>query len=258
MNYRMLGSLIDLHKWYLMLCHIPPGGLLYYLPLITPPKPKAFDPEFENYEIGANNDFLLEKIKKFANPEASYDPTCVHEIFEVAGFEYRIYSEPNVIKSTNRKGYWELILEIFSQEVDSALFLLDPDIGIDLGNTKHLHNPEAYITLDELILFREALTNDDVLVCFQRLDHIESTLEDFLSKLKQTFGPWVFITGYFPHRGSFIFIHNDEETYRKYLDRTRQQYLPYRHLKNYKDLFILQGHSTTSGFFVGTDPQESN
>lgn len=259
MNFKQLGNSIDLHKWYLMLCHVGVNGTLYYLPMTTEPEPKQFDPELEVYEIGADNDFLLEKIKKFANPEASYDPTCVYEIFEVAGWEYKIFSEgmhsKSYFKSSERTGYFQTVLDIFYEREDSVVFLIDPDVGIDLRASNQCSNPEAYIKIEELMLFREALTAGDVLVCFQRLDHIESTLEDFLSQLKQVFGQWLFLTGYHPHQGSFIFVFDDEKTYRKYIDRTRQQYLPYRHLKNYKDLFIIESRSPKSGFFDGgTDP----
>src|SRR6266581_8989593 len=73
MNSKYLGNSLDLMK-YDLLTHLikESDGLgLFYIPMLTEPKPKERNPKYETYEIGALNKPLLKLMKREYNKDYS-------------------------------------------------------------------------------------------------------------------------------------------------------------------------------------------
>ena len=244
MNYKFLGNSIDLMKWYLLSAHISTDGpALYYVPMITEPKPRSYDPKLMVNEIGAEYTYLYNLMQQFFESEQELDPGCIREFFDTSGRDIKIFSRMRASKSyftdAERKTYFTRALDMFQKMKQHMVVYIDPDVGVDLNLKRRFRsNKEMYIQSEELRSFKELLTPGDALVCFQHLGNSSYKLEDRLSDLKQAFGPCVFIAGYTRIQGSFIHIFCSEDDYGQYYERTKQRFDQYQDFKHFDKLFI--------------------
>ncbi len=68
MNYKYFGNALDLFKFDLLTYLSREGNEeVLYIPMITEPQPKEFDPKYLTYEIGTKNELLHQFLDQGSN-----------------------------------------------------------------------------------------------------------------------------------------------------------------------------------------------
>ena len=112
MNSKYIGNSLDLMKFDLLTFLVKgSNGLgLFYVPMLTEPKPKERNPKYETFEVGPLNEPLLKLMKKEYAKEYS-DIKTVKKYFINSGIHLSMLAPMDNKKAMyfedgNRKGYF--------------------------------------------------------------------------------------------------------------------------------------------------------
>lgn len=252
MNIKYFGNSLDLMK-YDLLTHVLGGEnrVLFYVPMLTPPKEKVEDPKYILYEMGRDNDSLYElmnRVYKENNP----DFIEILEYFNLKGLSHKVvlpYSvgavSDDVIPAdffTNdiRNHYFEKSLNEYKKITKDKLIFIDPDVGSDIGIVRRVRSMRnAYLKSSEIKDSIRASRSNDIVCYFQHLGNNRYSLDDRISDLKDELGDLVLIAGFKKVLGSLVFIFRNKDQHDHVKKRLESYMEHYRNDKN-KEQIILQ------------------
>jgi len=242
MNSKYLGNSLDLMK-YDLLTHVikQSDGLgLLYIPMLTEPQPKERNPKYETYEIGTLNKPLFKLMQREYKKELS-DIKMVKKYFVDSGIHLSMLNPPDMkyFCDENRKEYFIEAVNHYKSLVNQTLVYVDPDVGCDIGVTRHFRsNKHKYVKKHEIISLQQNLRKNGVLCYFQHLGNAHYTIDERVKDLTDTYGELTLFVAYTRIQAGLVFIFNDEATYRDKRKLIEQYCYQYSHLKH-KDKFII-------------------
>lgn len=244
MNYKFLGNAIDLFKYDLLTYLVKKDNLfLYYVPVITEPKERAYDPKLLVYELGSKNKELYAFLKELFSSEEVIDPSIIKEYFKSQGLDYLMYSRIKLnerfFREDKRYHYFYRAAKFLDQVSLRKLIYLDPDVGLNLNLKRRFRsNKEMYLQEGDIKWFLPKMNEGDALCFFQHLGNSNYSIEQRLEDLKEAFGEWVFVMGYTRVQGSFVFICKNKSDYQWMYQRSHEYFELYKDLKHAEKLFI--------------------
>ncbi|MFN4007351.1 MAG: hypothetical protein ACK4HE_07555 [Chitinophagaceae bacterium] len=206
MNYKFLGNALDLFKYDLIiqLCN-ELNISLFYIPMLTKPEPKKRDPKYALYEIGSKNQKLYEFLRSANEDNSACQITDIIEYLkdEVLTVQW-ITQDYNLSDAglyvhgcgslftgerSDRTKYFNQVYDILGQTQGEKLIFLDPDVGIDTGQTQRYRKaPRLYFTLPELQAILKQRKEGDIVCFFQHLGNPYKSLEQKIEELNLTSG----------------------------------------------------------------------
>lgn len=257
MNSKYLGNSIDLAKLDLItqLIRNSDGLGLYYVPMLTEPKPKERNPKYETFELGTLNTSLLKLMKTEYAKEYS-DIRVIKRYFIRSGVHLSMLTpiksdKPEYFAEDMRKDYFGQAINHYKSLVNPTLIYIDPDVGSDIGITRRFRsNKSLYIRKHELISFQQNLRRGDILCYFQHLGDSNYTVQERVKDLTDTFGDLVLFAAYTRIQAAFVFIFTDEHTYKDKRKLIENYFKQYDHLKHREKLIIYGKPLRPSGFFT--------
>jgi hypothetical protein len=255
MNSKYLGNSIDLAKLDLMthLIKNSEGLGLFYVPMLTEPKPKERNPKYETFELGTLNTSLLNLMKAEYAKEYS-DIRVIKRYFIRSGIHLSMLNpskaaKPEYFAEGMRKDYFTGAVNHYKSLVNSTLVYIDPDVGSDIGITRRFRsNRSLYIRKHELVSFQQHLRKGDILCYFQHLGDANYTIQERVKDLTETFGNQVLLAAYTRIQAAFVFIFADEHTYMDMRKLIENYFKQYDHLKHREKLIIHGKPLRPSGF----------
>ncbi len=253
MNSKYLGNSLDLMKFDLlthMVTNSERSGL-FYIPMLTEPRPKERNPKYETYEIGTLNTSLLKLMQREYRKDFS-DIKTVKKYFIDSGIYLSMLSPAGMkyFHEDNRKEYFQEAIKHYKSLVNETLVYVDPDVGCDIGISRRFRsNKHMYICKHELRLLQENLRKGGALCYFQHLGDSNYSIPERVEDLTEAFGEHILFVAYSRIQAGFVFIFNDEATCIDKRKLIEQYYHQYAHLKH-KDKFTINGKPlSSSGFF---------
>lgn len=244
MNYKFLGNSIDLFKHDLLTRVVrEDDSNLFYVPMVTEPKQRSYDPKLLVYELGRKNDPLYKYMKGLFDTDELLDPGCVKEYYDREKIKNFIYTRERASRAyfedKERNICFHQAVARYTRFEEKTLIYLDPDVGLDINLKRRFRsNREMYLKPDDVLKFLYKLKKGDSIAFFQHLGNSQYTLDARLEDLKKAFGEWVFICGYQRIQGSMVFIFRNEIDYQKMHQKVNQYFLDYQDLKHSDKLFI--------------------
>ncbi len=238
------GNALDLLKFDL-LTYLSHQGKenLFYVPMITTPRPKEYDLKYTTYEIGRQNEQLYNFLRlKYEDTEPS-EITTIGEYFSSTGIRYRILTNGTRTEHFSdevRTEYFNHALAEYRLQKKATLVYIDPDVGSDVGVVRRFRSKrEMYIKGEDLLRIRSELKNGDYIGYFQHLGNTNYTIPNRIKDLKEYFGQWVIICGYSRIQASITFLFNKETDYEDKRERIRRYFKQYEFLES-KDKIIIE------------------
>lgn len=224
---------------------------LFYVPMLTEPKPKERNPKYETYEIGTLNKTLLKLMQREYRKEYS-DIKVIKKYFVESGIHLSMLSPIGMkhFYEENRKDYFVEAVNHYKSLVNQTLVYVDPDVGCDIGITRSFRsNKQKYIRKHEVLLLKENLRKGGTLCYFQHLGDANYSMLERTADLVEAFGELTLFVAYTRIQAGFVFIFNDEQTYFDKRRLIEQYYYQYAHLKHC-DKFIIAGKPLKSSGFL--------
>ena len=256
MNSKYIGNSLDLMKFDLLTFLVKgSNGLgLFYVPMLTEPKPKERNPKYETFEVGSHNETLLKLMKKEYAKEYS-DIKVIKKYFIGSGIHLSMLAPMDNKKAVyfedeTRKEYFTEAINHYKSLVNPTLVYIDPDVGSDIGISRRFRsNRSMYIMKHELISFQQCLRKDGTLCYFQHLGDPNYTIAERVKDLHVAFGDLVLFVAYTRIQAAFVFLFNDEQAYRNQRKLIELYCKQYEHLKHKDKLIIIQGKPLQPGGF---------
>lgn len=243
MNKMYFGNALDLLKFDLLTYLSQESGEhLFYVPMITKPRPKEYDLKYTTYEIGRRNEqlytFLLSKYEEAESSEIS----TIGEYFSSTGIQYNILSNSLIFKyfsDEDRKKYFDHVLNEYKLLKKPTLVYMDPDVGSDVGVVRRFRSKkEMYIKGEDLLRVYNELKSGDYIGYFQHLGNSNYSISSRIKDLKEYFGKWVIICGYSRIQASITFLFKDEADYEDKRERIRLYFKQYEFLESKNKIII--------------------
>lgn len=258
LNSKFFGNSLDLMKYDLLTFILTQSTRLslFYVPMITEPKPKERNLKYTTYELGSLNDTLLKLMVKEFNKDYS-DISLIRDYFLSRGIHLSILNPDGAdrgvvyFEEQIRKGYFDQAIQHYKSLVNTTLVYIDPDVGSDVGITRRYRsNRKLYVRKLELLRIKNCLKAGDFMAYFQHLGNANYTIDKRLQDLNECFGDWVLFIGYSRIQAGMVLVFNDEVTYMDKRKLIEHYFRQYDHLKH-KDKFIIKEKPLKSnGFFA--------
>lgn len=245
MNYKYFGNALDLFKFDLLsFLSQQDNREIFYIPMITEPQPKEYDPKYLTYEVGSNNKLLLQFLRSRFDQTAKSDIEEIKSYFSNSGIGF-IWSSNNDLseghfKDQTRDTYFDNVLAEYRLLDKKMLVYCDPDIGSDVGIIRRFRSRrDMYLKGNDILKIKDRTKDNDYIGYFQHLGNSNYAVQKRLMDLKSFFGKWVLIAGYSRIQASIVLVFNTEIEYEDKREKIKRYFKQYEFLEH-ANKFIVE------------------
>lgn len=245
MNYKYFGNALDLFKFDLITYLSHHGNEeVFYVPMITEPQPKEYDPKYLTYEVGSNNDELLQFLKSRFEQTAKSEIEEIKNYFHQKEIGFTWFSsngrDDAYFKDEIRDSYFEKALAQCKLLEKKTLIYCDPDIGSDVGIIRRFRSKrDMYLKGADVLKIKNQIKSSDYIGYFQHLGNTNYSIHRRLTDLKDFFGKWVLIAGYSRIQASIVLTFNTEIEYEDKREKIKRYFKQYESLEH-ASKFVFQ------------------
>ncbi|HCW07520.1 MAG TPA: hypothetical protein DGG95_09180 [Cytophagales bacterium] len=245
MNFKYFGNALDLFKFDLITYLCEHGTeKLFYVPMITEPQPKEYDPKYFTYELGSKNELLYHFLKsKFEQKEKS-EIEEIKSYFQKRNLKYTWFS-PNgnsngFFKDETRTDYFTKVASECKIIGAKKFIYCDPDIGSDIGVVRRFRSKrDMYLRGEDVLKIKNQTTTNDYIGFFQHLGNTNYSPAKRISDLKKHFGKWILLVGYSRIQASLVLVFNNENEFEDKREKIKRYFKLYEYLEH-SEKFVLK------------------